>query len=187
MPKRLCTTMPSLFCTPAMPFAKRKTNAIRLRDLINLPLIPRLGLSRLLSPPLLSKYPPTHLQHRLEPLPPSLSILSKALHARLLNLRPYLLPPTTQRRDLRFLPEACLFRLCTGRYGGLVHDSLAHVEDFGPGEVRGGHGHAFGDGVDGGDFVHVRGVGAAENGENPGGSILGAGNEAFGAELLERV
>ena len=128
---------------------------------------------RLLPLPLLPKNASTHLQHGLKPLPPPSRILTKPLHTRLLDLRPDLLPPPTQRRDLRILRELC--SLVARRRGAeirLVGHGFADPEDVGPGEVGAAHGDAFFGGRDVGCFVDVGGVGAAEEGDDPGGGLL---------------
>lgn len=120
----------------------------------------------------------------LKPLPPPLRILPEPLHARLLDLGADLLPPPAQRRDLRILLEARSFvaRGRRGRDQRLVHDRLTTRQDIRPGQIGRAHGHASGGRVHIRGFVHVRGGGAAEQGEHPGRGGLGAGDEAFGAE-----
>ena len=132
--------------------------------------------------PLLTKHPPTHLQHVLEALPSPLRILPKPLHARLLDLRPNLLPPPTQRRDLRVLPELRPLAPGPRRRKRLVHHRLPTRQDVRPRQVRRAHGDALGGGVDVRGLVDGGGGLPAEQGQHPGGGGLRAGDEALGAE-----
>ena len=65
----------------------------------------------------------------------------------------------------------------------MIGDGFPDLEDVGPGEVCGTHCDAFVGGGDVGGFVDVGGVGAAEERDDPSGSGLVAGYEAFGSEL----
>ena len=66
----------------------------------------------------------------------------------------------------------------------LIDNGLSHAEEVVEGEVVAAHGDALGGGGDLGGFVDVLcWGGVAEEGGEPGRHGLGAGYEAFGAEL----
>ena len=59
---------------------------------------------------LFAEYATAHLEHRFEPFPTSLSVLTKPLHARLFHFVLDFLPPTTKCSDFRLLSEVCCIR-----------------------------------------------------------------------------
>ena len=143
------------------------------------------SLSSQLLPPfsLLPKRPPRHLQHIFESFLAPLRILPKSLYTRLLDLRPDLLPASTQRRNLRLLLELCSLVAWAGRlHIRLVHYRLATADDVGPGEIGGAHSDALGRRVDDRSFIDVGGVRTAQEGKHPGWGGLGTGNQALCTE-----
>lgn len=125
------------------------------------------------------EYSATHLENSFEPFAATLSILSESLHARFLDLIFDLLPTTAESGDFRFLVE--LGGRTWIKTGPLIDDSLADVEDVGPGKVGGAHRYFLRSWIDVGDLIDVGRGAASEERKNPLGHRLVAGNEAFGS------
>lgn len=121
-----------------------------------------------------------HLEHHLKALATLDGVLLETLDSKVLDAVLDFLPATAEGSDLsRLLEDGAV---CRGR---AVYDGFANGEQVGEGHVHAAHGDLLGRRVDVRGFVDVGDLLAAEEGSEPFGGRLLAGDKTFGAELQD--